>query len=445
MPAGTVIATGAEPGEVVQAGQMIVRVARKDGRDAVFDVPAQVLRSAPSDPLDHRQPDRRSHGDGDRARAGGRPAGRPGDPDLRGQGRPDRSARGHAARLRPSSGRMQLDTAPVIEIPATALTEFDRRPAVWVVDPSSLTVSLRNVEVVRNDPGDGRHLRGARYRRDRRDRRHPGAPSRPEDPPAGVRAVTRFNLSEWALEPSLLRRVLHDRADRRRARSSYYRLGRNEDPAFTIKTMVVQAAWPGATLDDTLDQVTERLERTLQETPHLDFLRSYTSAGVTTIFVNLQGSTPAQRGPGHLVSRSQERRRHPPHPAGRRRRARLQRRVRRHLRHHLRLHRRRLHPPRAARLCRGDPLAAAARAGCLARSRSSAPRTRRSIVEFSTEKLAGLGHRSRRLIAALQAQNAVSPAGIAADRRREARAARLRRLRIRAGHPGDQFRRRTAA
>ena len=47
---------------------------------------------------------------------------------------------------------MQLDTAPVIEIPATALTEFDRRPAVWVVDPSSLTVSLRNVEVLRHDP-----------------------------------------------------------------------------------------------------------------------------------------------------------------------------------------------------------------------------------------------------------------------------------------------------
>jgi Membrane-fusion protein len=46
-----VVATGAEPGEVVQAGQMIIRVARKDGRDAVFDVPAQLLRSAPSDPL----------------------------------------------------------------------------------------------------------------------------------------------------------------------------------------------------------------------------------------------------------------------------------------------------------------------------------------------------------------------------------------------------------
>ncbi len=61
---------------------------------------------------------------------------------------------------------------------------------------------------------------------------------------------------------------------------SYYRLGRNEDPAFTFRTMVVQAAWPGATLQETIDQVTERIERTLQETPHLDFLRSFTSAGV---------------------------------------------------------------------------------------------------------------------------------------------------------------------
>jgi multidrug efflux pump subunit AcrA (membrane-fusion protein) len=49
-------------------------------------------------------------------------------------------------------GRMKFEAVPVIEIPATALTEFDRKPAVWVVDPKSLTVSLRNVEVARNDP-----------------------------------------------------------------------------------------------------------------------------------------------------------------------------------------------------------------------------------------------------------------------------------------------------
>ncbi|WP_372617383.1 efflux RND transporter permease subunit [Falsiroseomonas sp.] len=74
----------------------------------------------------------------------------------------------------------------------------------------------------------------------------------------------------------------------------FMRLGRNEDPAFTFRTMVVSAAWPGATIEETLLQVTERLERTLQETPNLDRLRSYTIAGQTTIFVDLKGSTPPE-------------------------------------------------------------------------------------------------------------------------------------------------------
>jgi multidrug efflux pump subunit AcrB len=71
--------------------------------------------------------------------------------------------------------------------------------------------------------------------------------------------------------------------------------------------MVVQAAWPGATLQETLDQATERIEDTLKETPSLDFLRSYTSAGVTTIFVTFERKHAAQRGARHLVSRAQER------------------------------------------------------------------------------------------------------------------------------------------
>jgi multidrug efflux pump len=105
-----------------------------------------------------------------------------------------------------------------------------------------------------------------------------------------------FNLSEWALKHRSLVAYFMIVAIVGGV-FSYFRLGRNEDPAFIIKTMVVQAAWPGATIDDTLTQVTERLERTLQETPHVDFLRSYTSAGVTTIFVNLKGSTTAQQVP----------------------------------------------------------------------------------------------------------------------------------------------------
>ncbi|MBS9476904.1 efflux RND transporter permease subunit [Ancylobacter radicis] len=106
----------------------------------------------------------------------------------------------------------------------------------------------------------------------------------------------RFNLSEWAVrERSLV--LFFMLAVVVAGVFAYTRLGRAEDPSFIIKTMVVQAAWPGAGIEDTLQQVTERLERTLQETPHLDFIRSYTRPGITTIFVNLKGSTTAEEVP----------------------------------------------------------------------------------------------------------------------------------------------------
>ena len=84
-----------------------------------------------------------------------------------------------------------------------------------------------------------------------------------------------LNLSEWALKHRSLVAYIMIVAVIAGV-LSYFRLGRSEDPAFIIKTMVVQAAWPGATVEETLKQVTERLERKLQETPHLDFLRSFT-------------------------------------------------------------------------------------------------------------------------------------------------------------------------
>jgi multidrug efflux pump subunit AcrB len=108
--------------------------------------------------------------------------------------------------------------------------------------------------------------------------------------------MTSFNLSEWALEHRPLTVFLMIVAVVSGV-IAFFGLGRNEDPAFVIKTMVVQAAWPGATVEDTLKQVTERLERKLQETPKLDYLRSYTRAGVTTIFVNLKGSATAKEIP----------------------------------------------------------------------------------------------------------------------------------------------------
>ena len=78
---------------------------------------------------------------------------------------------------------------------------------------------------------------------------------------------------------------------------SYLRLGRSEDPDFTVKTMVVQVGWPGASVSDTLQQITDRLERKLQETPNLDYLKSYTTPGQATIFVNLKDSTPKAKVP----------------------------------------------------------------------------------------------------------------------------------------------------
>jgi multidrug efflux pump subunit AcrB len=73
---------------------------------------------------------------------------------------------------------------------------------------------------------------------------------------------------------------------------SYDMLSRNEDPNFTIKTAVVSAQWPGASLKDTLNFVTDPLEKKLQEIPWLDYVESETRGGRTTIFVNLRDDTP---------------------------------------------------------------------------------------------------------------------------------------------------------
>ena len=104
--------------------------------------------------------------------------------------------------------------------------------------------------------------------------------------------MNRFNLSKWAIDnPSLLYFLA---ALLLLAGSwSYSRLGRSEDPGFTWKLMMVEARWPGATVDETLQQVTDKIEKKLQETPYLDRLRSFTSAGHTTVLVSLTDFNPA--------------------------------------------------------------------------------------------------------------------------------------------------------
>ncbi|MFI7855746.1 efflux RND transporter permease subunit [Pseudomonas promysalinigenes] len=102
-----------------------------------------------------------------------------------------------------------------------------------------------------------------------------------------------FNLSDWALKHqsfvwylmfvSLLMGIF-----------SYFNLGREEDPSFTIKTMVIQTRWPGATQAETLYQVTDRIEKKLEDLDSLDYTKSYTRPGESTVYVYLRDTTKAE-------------------------------------------------------------------------------------------------------------------------------------------------------
>ncbi|WP_339071865.1 efflux RND transporter periplasmic adaptor subunit [Methylovirgula sp. 4M-Z18] len=148
---GSVTAVGAEPGEVVHAGQMVVQVARQGGLDAVFDVPEELIRTGPRDPAVEIALTQ--------------------DPQVRATGRvrevaPEADAATRTFQIKVGianppetlrlgatvTGRIKLSAPAGVEVPASALTEANGHPAVWVVDPKSQTVSLRNVVVLRYDP-----------------------------------------------------------------------------------------------------------------------------------------------------------------------------------------------------------------------------------------------------------------------------------------------------
>lgn len=147
---GVITATGPSAGEVVQVGQMIARIARRDGRDAVFDVPSQLIRSASGD-LDINV----SLAD---------------DPAITAKGRVREVAAQASAVTRTFEvrvgltdpppamrlgatvvGRLDTNAGPMIDIPSSALTRMNQRPAVWIVDPATNTVAVRNVDVLRFD------------------------------------------------------------------------------------------------------------------------------------------------------------------------------------------------------------------------------------------------------------------------------------------------------
>jgi RND family efflux transporter MFP subunit len=146
--AGSVTAKGAEPGEVVAAGRMVLQVARQGGRDAVFNVPSQFIRQSPKDP----------------------------EVTVALSDEPAVVASGHVREVAPQAdaatgtyvvkialdnppdamrlgatvvGQVKIQSEPVIQIPGPALTQSEGKPAVWVVDPEKKTVSLRPVIIGR--------------------------------------------------------------------------------------------------------------------------------------------------------------------------------------------------------------------------------------------------------------------------------------------------------
>jgi len=144
--AGVVTAKGAEPGEVVAAGKMVLQIARQGGRDAVFNVPSQIIRRSPRNP----------------------------EVTVALSEDPTVVATGHVREVAPQAdaatgtyvvkvtldnppeamrlgatiiGQVKMQSEPIIQIPGTALTQSEGKPAVWIVDPERKTVSLRTVTV----------------------------------------------------------------------------------------------------------------------------------------------------------------------------------------------------------------------------------------------------------------------------------------------------------
>jgi multidrug efflux pump len=108
---------------------------------------------------------------------------------------------------------------------------------------------------------------------------------------------SRFNISRWALEHPALTRYLMV-VLMVLGFAAYFQLGQDEDPPFTFRAMVVQAFWPGASAQQMAEQVTDKIEKALQEVPHADKIRSYTKPGESLTILQLKDSAPPREVAG---------------------------------------------------------------------------------------------------------------------------------------------------
>ena len=114
--------------------------------------------------------------------------------------------------------------------------------------------------------------------------------------PAAELPARGINISRWALEHRALTRyllvvllVL--------GVAAYFQLGQDEDPPFTFRAMAIRVFWPGATAQQVAEQVTDKLEKTLQEVPYADRIRSYSKPGEALILFQVQDSSPPKEMP----------------------------------------------------------------------------------------------------------------------------------------------------
>ena len=105
--------------------------------------------------------------------------------------------------------------------------------------------------------------------------------------------TSRFNISRWALEHPALTRYLMVVLLVLGA-AAYFQLGQDEDPPFTFRAMVVQAFWPGASAQQMAEQVTDKIEKTLQEVPYADKIRSFTKPGESLTILQVKDSSPGK-------------------------------------------------------------------------------------------------------------------------------------------------------
>jgi multidrug efflux pump subunit AcrB len=117
-----------------------------------------------------------------------------------------------------------------------------------------------------------------------------------DTPTTAAHASSRFNISRWALDHPALTRYLMV-VLMVLGFAAYFQLGQDEDPPFTFRAMVVQAFWPGASAQQMAEQVTDKIEKSLQEVPYADVIRSYTKPGESLTILQLKDSSPPKEVP----------------------------------------------------------------------------------------------------------------------------------------------------